>query len=253
MYLDEQDLADFLGKAPGIEYLDAIVIDLCGNAIGKRLPISHAKKILSGGTPVCGAMQLVDVRGNTADPMGHGFSDGDPDAMARPLKGTLTTVPWSEGKHAQVLCVLTNATDGYPFWYDPRRVLGKVVDRFAETGLTPVLALELEFYLTDLTRADDGAPLPCTSPLTGRRERQGQVLSLTKLDEYQPVISALQAACAEQNIPASTVISEYGPGQFEMNLEHRSDPLRAADDAALLRRLVQATARQIGYDATFMS
>jgi len=253
MYLDEQDLADFLGKAPGVEYLDAIVIDLCGNAIGKRLPISHAKKILSRGTPVCGAMQLVDVRGNTADPMGHGFSDGDPDAMARPLKGTLTTVPWSEGKHAQVLCELTNATDGSPFWYDPRRVLGKVVDRFAETGLTPVLALELEFYLTDLTRTDDGAPLPCTSPLTGRRERQGQVLSLAKLDEYQPVISALQAACAEQNIPASTVISEYGPGQFEVNLEHRSDPLRAADDAALLRRLVQATARQIGYDATFMS
>ena len=109
-------------------------------------------------------MQLVDVRGNTADPMGHGFSDGDPDAMARPLKGTLTTVPWSEGKHSQVLCELTNATDGSPFWHDPRRVLGKVVDRFAETGLTPVLALELEFYLTDLTRADDGAPLPCTSP-----------------------------------------------------------------------------------------
>ena len=53
MYLDEQDLTDFLGKAPGIEYLDAIVIDLCGNAVGKCLPISHAKKILSGGTPVC--------------------------------------------------------------------------------------------------------------------------------------------------------------------------------------------------------
>ncbi len=131
---------------------------------------------------------------------------------------------------------------------------GKVVGRFAETGLTPVLALELEFYLTDLTRTDDGEPLPCTSPLTGRRERQGQVLSLAKLDEYQPVISALQAACAEQNIPASTVISEYGPGQFEVNLEHRSDPLAQADDAALLRRLVSfQPPHQIGYDATFMS
>ena len=253
MYLDQAELASFLKAHPDVAYLDAVVIDLCGNAIGKRLPVAQAAKMVAGGTPVCGAMQLVDVRGNTADPLGHGFSDGDPDGMARPLAGTLSMIPWSGGRHAQVLCEMTRATDLQPFWYEPRRILRHVVDRFAETGLTPVLALELEFYLIDLARGDGDAPLPAASPLTGRRERQGQVLSLSKLDEYAGVISAIQAACATQNIPATTVISEYGPGQFEVNLEHQADPLRAADQAALLRRLVQAVARTQGFDATFMS
>lgn len=253
MYVTDTELAEFLTAHPDVEYIDAIVIDLCGNAIGKRLPVAHAGKMVTGGTPICGAMQLVDVMGNTADPMGYGFSDGDPDALARPLAGTFAPVPWSDGRHAQVLCELTGAIDGAPFWYDPRRVLDKVCRTFAETGLTPVLALELEFYLVDLERAEDGAPIPCASPLTGRRERQGQVLSLAKLDQYQPVIGAMQAACIAQGLPVTTVISEYGPGQFEINLEHQSDPLKAADHAALLRRAVQATARQLGYDATFMS
>lgn len=253
MFLEERELSDFLEAHPTVEFLDAVVIDLCGNAIGKRLPVGHAKKMVSGGTPVCAAMQLVDVRGNTADPLGYGFSDGDPDGMARPLTGTLCLVPWSGGKHAQVLCEMSRAADLSPFWYEPRRVLKRVVERFSDTGLKPVLALELEFYLTDLERGAGGEPLPCASPVTRRRERQGQVLSLDKLDEYQEVISAIQVACRAQNIPASTVISEYGPGQFEVNLEHQANPLLAADHAALLRRVVQATVRQLGYDATFMS
>ncbi len=253
MYMNHAELTDFLRANPGVEYIDAIVIDLCGNAIGKRLPVSQAEKMVAAGTPVCGAMQLVDVMGNTADPMGHGFSDGDPDAMARPLADSLAIVPWSQGRNAQVLCQLTSATDAAPLWYDPRQVLDRVCKKFSDTGLTPVLALELEFYLIDLHRAEDGSPLASASPLTGRRERQGQVLSLAKLDEYQPIIGAMQAACKAQGLPISTVISEYGPGQFEINLDHQADPLKAADHAALLRRAVQATARQLGFDATFMS
>ncbi len=253
MYATETELLDFLKQNPDVEYLDVVVIDLCGNAIGKRLPISHAAKVVAGGTPVCGAMQLVDVRGNTADPLGYGFSDGDPDGMARPLAGTFAPIPWSEGKGAQVLCVMTSSVDGTPFWYEPRRVLESVCKKFEGTGLKPVLALELEFYLIDLDRGDGDAPIAAASPLTGRRERQGQVLSLSKLDEYTPILDHLQEAARAQGLPVTTVISEYGPGQFEINLDHGDDPLRAADQAALLRRAVQSAAREIGYDATFMS
>jgi glutamine synthetase len=81
----------------------------------------------------------------------------------------------------------------------------------------------------------------------------GRVLSLAKLEEYQPIITAIEAACRTQAIPSSTVISEYGAAQFEVNLEHRDDPVRAADDALLLRRVVQSVARQFGLHATFMS
>ena len=84
------ELESFLEEHPDVSHIDAIIIDLCGNAIGKRLPRSQAESLFVTGTPTCAAMQLVDVLGNTADPMGHGFSDGDPDAFARPILGRAT-------------------------------------------------------------------------------------------------------------------------------------------------------------------
>jgi len=253
MFASQQELAEFLKAYPDIAYFDAMVIDLCGNAIGKRLPTAQMQTMVAAGTPVCAAMQLVDVLGNTADPLGYGFSDGDPDGIAMPLAGTFAPVPWSGGSLAQVLCVMTSAADRAVFWYEPRQVLARVLKRFGDLGLTPVLALELEFYLIDLKRGKGDAPKAASSPLTGARERQGKVLSLAKLDEFAPVIRAMQAACAAQNIPATTLISEYGAGQFEINLDHQADALKAADHAALLRRTIAATARSLGYDATFMA
>ena len=247
------ELESFLEEHPATAHLDAFIIDLCGNAIGKRLPRSQAESLFITGTPTCAAMPLVDVLGNTADPMGHGFSDGDPDAFARPVAGMLAPVPWNGPAHAQVLCELAHATSGEPFWYDPRHILRGVVDRFAELGLTPVVAVELEFYLLQAARSESGAPLPAASPRSGATETQGKVLSLDKLDEFSGVLAAMEASCAAQGIPTTTMISEYGAGQFEINLAHQDDPVRAADHAALLRRVVQAVARSEGMNASFMS
>ncbi|MCG8407684.1 MAG: glutamine synthetase [Phycisphaerales bacterium] len=56
-----------------------------------------------------------------------------------------------------------------------------------------------------------------------------------------------------QGIAADAAVSEAAPGQFELNLHHRSDPLQAADDAVLLRRLVIGVARKHGLKASFMA
>lgn len=252
-FADSSEWQTFLQRHPETRYLDTVVIDLCGNAIGKRLPVAQVPSILTRGTPVCGAMQLVDVMGNTADPLGHGFSDGDPDGLARPLSGGFAPIPWSGGTGAQALCVMCDPETAQPYWYEPRAVLARVVERFKSLGLTPVLALELEFYLIDIERGRFGEPLPAASPFGGRREGQGQVLSLAKLEEFAPVLGAIEAAAQAQGLPVTTLISEYGAGQFEINLAHVDDPLAAADHAALLRRVVRGAARAAGYDATFMS
>jgi glutamine synthetase len=151
------------------------------------------------------------------------------------------------------LCEPESAATGKPLWYDPRTVLQGVVRRFAELNLTPVTAVELEFYLISSERNENGSPVPAASPRNGRPESAGKVLSLDKLDEFAPVISAIEAACKLQNLPVSTMISEYGPGQFEINLEHGDDPVKACDDAVLLRRCIASVARSQGLDASFMS
>jgi len=246
------EVTAFLKDHPDITHLDAVLIDLCANPYGKRLPRAHIERFYAAGTPVCAAMSLVDVQGNTADPMGHGFSDGDPDALVRPVPGRLVRAPWAAGL-AQVLCEPESAATGKPLWYDPRTVLQGVVRRFADFNLTPVTAVELEFYFISADRGEDGSALPASSPRNGRSETAGRVLSLDKLDEFAPVISGIEAACKLQNLPVSTMISEYGPGQFEINLEHCDDPVKACDDAVLLRRCITCVARANGLDASFMS
>ena len=55
------------------------------------------------------------------------------------------------------------------------------------------------------------------------------------------------------DIPADTAISEAGPGQFEINLMHQPDPLKAADDTWLFKMLVKGIARSYGFAASFMA
>ncbi|MGD8348955.1 MAG: glutamine synthetase family protein [Gammaproteobacteria bacterium] len=243
----------FLKANPDTSHLDVLIVDLCGNAIGKRLPANAIPAVFDKGTPVCGAMQLVDVMGNTEDPMGYGFSDGDPDAFAVPVAGTLCPVPWLSGNKAQVLCEFADYRDGKPLWYEPRQVLKKVLQAYTALGFSPRVALELEFYLLDPRRDDDGAPVTASSPRSGIPESSGKVLSLDKLDEFDEVLGAIESACRMQNIPTTSMISEYGAGQFEINLQHQDAPLLAADHAALLRRAVQGVSRARGFDASFMS
>jgi glutamine synthetase len=64
------ELDAFLAAHPDTTHCDAVLFDLCGNAYGKRLPRAHLSKFFAGGSPICAAMSLVDVQGNTADPMG---------------------------------------------------------------------------------------------------------------------------------------------------------------------------------------
>jgi glutamine synthetase len=110
----DDELKRFLQAYPDTSHVDVLFIDLCGNAIGKRLPGSALSALFATGTPVCAAMQLGEAMGNTADPMGYGFSDGDPDAYAIPLPGTLCPVPWLSGNKSQVLCQYVAAGDGKP-------------------------------------------------------------------------------------------------------------------------------------------
>lgn len=249
----DKALEQFLKTNPDTTHLDVLIVDLCGNAIGKRLPADAMTSVFGKGSPVCGAMQLVDAMGNTDDPMGYGFSDGDPDAFATPIAGTLAPIPWLSGNKSQVLCEFLSSTDGKPFWYEPRQVLRRVMQAFTELKLTPRLAVELEFYLLDAQADESGSPRPAASPLTGQTEMSGKVLSLDKLDEFEPVLGAIERACKAQGIPTTSMISEYGAGQFEVNLQHQDDPLLACDHAALLRRAVIGVSRSLGYNASFMS
>jgi glutamine synthetase len=249
---ERKELDEFLNEHPEIEVVDAIYSDLCNLWRGKRLERDDAAKIYDTGLPAAGAMFLIDVTGETSDPGGRGYSDGDPDHVARPIAGSLVPVPWSTRPAAQVMMKFFDH-DGRPYDASPRNLLERIVERIHGHGWRPLIAAELEFYLIDLERTPDGAPQPPILPGTRQRASSRQVFSMADLDAHGDFLDAVAHACSVQNIPASVASSEYAPGQMEINLKHVDDPVTAADHAVLLQRVITTLARRHAMQATFMA
>ncbi len=246
----QSEAAAFLEAHPGTRYLDVIYADLCGVIRGKRYPIDELPKLARQGLAFPGAVFLLSINGATQDPLGRGFSDGDPDRPVHLVPGTLAPVPWSPVPLAQAL-VTMREFDGTPYPFEPRNVLRRVIERYTALGLTPVVAFELEFYLLDRERGADGAPLPPVLPTTGRRDAATQVYGMNEVEAFAPLLAEIHESCRAQGIPVGALSAEYAPGQYEINLQHGPDPLLAADQAVLFKRAVQGVARKHGYQATF--
>ncbi len=246
----ELTAAAFRAAHPAIETVDPLIVDMCGVLRGKRVAIDALDKVLDGGMVLPGSTYVMDVLGNNVDGTGMGPEDGDPDYPLRPVADTLRPIPWAARPSAQVLMTMT-WPDGTPYPYDPRVVLARVAARFAELGLTPTLALELEFYLIDPERAPGGG-IQLAAP-GGRRPTETQVYSLEELDAIGPLLDEVQAACRVQGIPVDVATAEYAPGQYEINLHHVDDPVMACDHAVLLKRVIRGVALRHGFIATFMA
>ena len=247
------EVDNFLLQYPNTLSIDAFIVDLCGNAIGKRHLAPDFHKLFESGSRICASSYLLDARCNSSDPLGLGFSDGDPDAVSLPVPGTLVPVPWASERRAQCLMTLTRPDTHEQVWFEPRVVLERVLSRYSEIGLEPVVAVELEFYLIDKHRDQQGRPQPPVSPHTGIRSNAGQVYGFDVLDEFSTVLKRIQQACDAQGLPTTVASSEYGVGQFEINLLHTDQVLQACDHAAMQRRAIKGACRAEGFDATFMS
>lgn len=248
---DGQEAAAFLREHPQTRYIDALFVDICGQMRGKRFPRSEFLPLYQRGMQIPLSVYLLDVMGDTHDPLGQGYSDGDPDGTGLPLPGLLQPVPWADVPRAQVLTTLYEAP-GKHCTVEPRAILASVLNRFDELGLKPVVALELEFFLIEAARDEAGGPVPLRGPRDRRPASPQDVYSIQELDRYADFLEAVAAAAEVQKLPAGAATSELAPGQFEINLHHRNDALRACDEAALLRHLITGVARAQNCQATFM-
>jgi len=247
------ELTCFREANPDIEHLDAFMIDVNGNALGKRLPWGHAEKVFESGVAYSACAPLLDCRGRGHDAGGLGASDGDPDGIALPLPDTLVRVPWTREPTAQVMCAMREFGTRVPLWFDQRVVLEEVIAQCEAAGLRAVVACELEFYLIDRVRNSQGLLQLASHPQTSSAPRKPTNLSMESIEEHSALLGQITSAARSQKLPLFGAVAEYGIGQFEVNLGHVADPLLAADHAALLRRLVRGVARANGVDATFIA
>jgi glutamine synthetase len=231
-----QDAHEFI-RAHDIENVRLVFADQNAITRGKSIPAEMFLKNLTSGFGFATSIFAMDIEGETIPETGLLWEKGDPDFIAIPDLTTLTLVPWKPNT-AQVI-VDAFAAETEPFFAAPRNVLKHVLARLAEDGYEAKVASELEFYLL---HGDTFAPT--TEGL--------QAYSIANLAETERPLEAFEHHAKAMGIPLEATLSEYAPGQFEINL-HYEAALAMADHTFLFRNLVKETARQLGYHVTFMA
>lgn len=241
-----------LARLADSAFVEAFVIDVNGVPRGKWLRKDLAAAMLDSGIAMPRSAYLLDIWGRDVMEGGIAFDTGDPDGRCFAVPHSVAPMPWAEGASMQALLTMHEA-DGSLFYADPRGVLSRVLDRYAKHGLTPAIGVELEFYLVDPTRAGGQRIAPRGADESQWRGWQTDALGLWEIHDYEPVLRDLLSAAAAQDITLETLISENGPGQFEVTLAYAPDALRIADHAVLFKRAVKQVARRHGLCATFMA
>lgn len=236
----------FLDANPSVQWIDAFLFDINGVPRGKRIRRADLASVAKKGLLMPASVFIMDPLGNCIEETGRLWETGDPDLQCHLLGGTLSALPAGDGKHAQVVMTVDGKED-----IDPRTVLANQVERFARAGRTPVVAVELEFYVTK--RGKNGAFALNTPDGLSDDPRRPLTFGFEEMDALSAFIDDVYRICEVQGLLVDTVMQESGPGQFEINLKHRADALAAALEGLLLKRAVKFAARAHGLDATFMA
>ena len=247
-----QEARDFLERHPEVRSIELMLIDANGIPRGKLLHRDELLAIYENGRPLPSSILSLTLQGEDVEASGLVWEVADADCWTYPLAGSLCLQPWRATPTGQVQ-VSMHPTQGQPAAAgDPRHVLARTIDRLKADGYHPVMAVELEFYLLDKQRDANGRPQPALQA-NGVRPQAPQVYGVYELEQLQPFLDDLYAACEAQGLPVRTAISEYAPGQLELTLEHRFDALQAVDEGLRYKRLVKGVANKHGLIACFMA
>nr|WP_210272630.1 glutamine synthetase family protein [Chthonobacter rhizosphaerae] len=248
----KDEVSRFLKTYPDVEGVEYLISDTNGVLRGKWAPPQSLAKAAGTGVNFPLGLFGLDVWGREVTETGLHVETGDRDGVCRLVPDSLRVIPWAARPTAQAMLTMWTET-GIPFLADPRQQLAFAVDRLAKAGFRAVAAFELEFYLIDPRQTERADAAPRTV-LTGEPgpERQN-IYALSDLSAFSDLFHEIRTAGLAQGLPLDTIVSEASPGQFEVNLKHRPDPLAVADDAVMLKRLIQEVARKHGLRASFMA
>ena len=233
----------------GIEDIECITPDQAGVARGKMMPSKKFTSNTSLALPSAVFMATIS-GGYPEDGNGFAYPEDDGDLKLMPDLSTLTVVPWEEDPTAQVICDLVHQ-DGRFVEFTPRNVLKRVVALYAEDGLRPVVAPEIEFYLV---RKNPDPDYPLTPPVgrSGRAIGGGAGYSIAGVNEFDELIDDIYHFSENQGLEIDTLIHEEGAGQLEINLRH-GDPVELADQVFMFKRTIREAALKHDTYATFMA
>ena len=229
-----------------LDEIECIIGDIAGVARGKAMPASKFATQASFFLP--NSIFLQTITGEWADNPSGAFTE--PDMILVPDFSTATAAPWTADVTLQII---HDAQDqqGNPVPVAPRNVLRRIVELYAAEGWAPVVAPEMEFFLT-ARNLDPNMPVMPPMGRSGRRAAGKQAYSMSAVDEYGKVIDDIYDFAEAQGLEIDGILQEGGAGQVEINLAH-GDPIRLADEIFFFKRLIREAALRHDCFATFMA
>lgn len=223
----------------GIDEVECVTPDLNGVPRGK---VMTAEGFIEGRRlQMARGVLLQCIMGGYPPARFYGSDDGDLALVPDPAQ--LHRVPWSDQPRALAICDADELT-GASCTLSTRGQLKSVLTRYAEYGLTPVVATELEFFVF----APNPDPLQAFVPpvgLDGRRELGHSAFSISSNNGLRSFFTEVYACMAALGLPRDTFMHEMGVSQFEINLLH-GDPLLLADQTFLFKHLLKEVALKHG-------
>ncbi|WP_409288862.1 glutamine synthetase family protein [Pseudomonas sp. KCJK8927] len=234
----------------GITEVECTVSDFCG--IGRGKIAATARFLDEGGMRLPESVLLQTVTGDFVDDQVFDalLDEAGADMYCRPDPQACFALPWLAEPTVMVIHDPFDRT-GKPIELSPRNVLKQVLSLYADEGWKPVVAPELEFYLTRSSH-NPGLPLEAPDGRSGRPERGRQSFSIDATHEFAPLFEDLYHWCDTQKLDLDTLSHESGPAQMEVNFRH-GDALRLADQLIVFKRTLHEAALKHGISATFMA
>ncbi len=241
---DLQQLKTWLNNNKVTE-VECLVSDLSGIARGKISPTN--KFLAEQGMRLPESVLLQTVTGDFVDDdVYYDLLDpADIDMHCRPDENAVFLVPWALEPTAQVIHD-TYDKMGNPIDLSPRNILKKVLALYTAKNWKPIVAPEMEFYLTERS-PDPDYPLKPPVGRSGRQEtgRQSYSIEATKFED-------MYDWCEAQGLDLDTLIHEEGTAQMEINFRH-GDALQLADQIFVFKRTMREAALRHNVAATFMA
>ena len=233
-----------------IDEVECVISDYTGTARGKIMPA--AKFIGEQGIRLPESLFVQGVTGDYIDDEVYDelANAADVDMVLKPDEAAVFPVPWALDPTAMIIHDCFDK-EGESITKSPRAILRKVLSLYEAKGWKPVVAPELEFYLTKPCANPD---FPLEAPLgrSGRQEVGGRSYSIDAANEFDPMFEDVYAWCEQQGLDIDTLIHEEGTAQMEINFRH-GDALSLADQVFVFKRTVREAALKHDITATFMA
>ena len=233
-------------RLQGIEEVECVTPDLNGVPRGKVMTLEG---FLEGRRlQMARGVLLQCIMGGYPPARFYGSDDGDLALVPDP--DHIHRLPWSDRPRALAICD-ANELSGKGSGLSTRALLKAVIARYAERGLAPVVATELEFFVF----APNPDPAQTFQPplgLDGRREDGQSAFSISSNNGLRPFFAEVYQCMAALGLPRDTFMHEMGVSQFEINLLH-GDPLLMADQTFLFKHVLKEVALKHGLIAVCMA